>query len=50
MRDWEDNIVDGEIYNAINTENARQMYIARCLMLDIDIAKYDYITVEEISF
>ena len=49
LRNYEGAIIDGGVYNASNTEDARKMYIARCLMLGIDIATYDYITVEEIA-
>ncbi len=49
LRDWEGNIVDGEIYTETNTENALRMYKARCAMVGIDISKFDYITVEEIN-
>lgn len=49
LRDWKGNIIDGEIYSASNTENALRMYKARCIMVGIDIAYADHITVEEIE-
>lgn len=48
LRDYEGNIVDGEIYSECSEANAKLKYLARCIKLGIEIGKYDYITVEQL--
>lgn len=50
LRNYEGNVVDGEIYKAESENQAKQKYIARCERLGIAIGKFDYITVEDFPF
>lgn len=47
LRDYEGNIVDGEVYSANSVADAKLKYLSRCNRLGIEIGKYDYITVED---
>ena len=46
LRNYEGFIVDGDIYEAHNEQNAKEMYESRCKRSGIVVGKYDYITVE----
>ena len=47
LRNYRGSIIDGEIYEAVNKDEALKMYKARCRRLNIDVCKYDYFTVDE---
>ena len=47
LRNYNGAIIDGEFYKASNENIARDMYLERCKRLGIEIAQYDYITIEE---
>lgn len=42
-------VVDGEIFEAVNADEALKMYKARCNHLGIEKCKYDTYSVEEIE-
>ena len=47
LRNYRGSVIDGEIYEAINSDEALKMYKARCRRLGITKCKYDYYTVDE---
>ncbi len=49
LRNYAGSIIDGMIYTARSEDEAKMLYLARCIKHDIAISKYDYITVEIIE-
>lgn len=48
LLNWNGSIIDGEIFKANNSNEALEMYKARCKRLGIEKCKYDTYSVEEI--
>lgn len=47
LKDWNGNIIDGEVFDCENEMRALSLYIERCKRLGIKKSKYDDYTVEE---
>ena len=43
-------VVDGEVFEAINANEALKMYKARCYRLGVEKCEYDTYSVEEIEW
>lgn len=50
LHNYNGSIIDGEIFEAINADEALKMYKARCYRLGIEKCKYDTYSVEEIEW
>ncbi len=46
LRDYNGNVIDGDIYIARTKKEARERYLSRVQRLGIDVCRYDYITVD----